>query len=40
MMGYLGLSTRSKKWVKTKMKTTINFYGKDNEVVFSCTLFV
>jgi hypothetical protein len=33
MMGYNDLNTRNKKRVETQMKTTINLYGKRNEVV-------
>jgi hypothetical protein len=33
MMGYSGLSTRSKKGVEMRMKTTISFYGHGDEVV-------
>jgi hypothetical protein len=31
--GYSGLNTSSKKGVKTRMKTTISFYDKKDEVV-------
>jgi hypothetical protein len=35
-MGYSGLSTRSKKIVEMKMKTTISFYGHGNQVASWC----
>jgi len=33
MMGHNDLSIRNKKGVKIKMKTTLSFYGKGNEVI-------
>jgi hypothetical protein len=34
MIGYNGMNTSSEKGVKSRIKTTINLYGKGNEVVF------
>jgi hypothetical protein len=33
MIGYNDLNTRSKKGVKMRMKTTLSFYDKGNEVI-------
>jgi hypothetical protein len=32
MVNYIGMYTRSKKWMKTRMETTIGLYGKGNEI--------
>jgi hypothetical protein len=33
MVNYIGVYTRSKKGIKTKMEKIIGFYGKGNEII-------
>ncbi len=33
MMNYSGLNTKSQKWIKMRMKRTMSFYGKWNEII-------
>ncbi len=33
MMNYSGLNTKNKKWIKMRMKRTMSFYGKWNEII-------
>jgi len=34
-VSYIGMYTRSKKGIKVKMETTVNLYGKGNEIISS-----
>jgi hypothetical protein len=34
MMGYSGMGIRDKKGVEMRMKTIINLYGNENEIIF------
>jgi hypothetical protein len=33
MANYISMCTRNKKGIETKMETTIDFYGKGNEII-------
>ncbi len=37
---YIGMYTRSKKGIKTRIETTIDLYGKGNEIIFRHSLCV
>jgi len=34
IMNYIDMYSRSKKCIKMKMETTIDLYGKGNEIIF------
>jgi hypothetical protein len=40
MTCYTGMNTSGQNAIKTKIKTTISFYGKENEIVSRCTLVI
>jgi len=40
MVSYIGMYTRSKKGIKTKMETIVGFYGKGNEIISWCSLCI
>jgi hypothetical protein len=40
MVRYIGMYTRNKKGIETRMETTIGHYGKGNEIISQCLLCV
>jgi len=37
---YTSMCTRSQKGIKMKMETIVGLYGKENEIIFWCSLHV
>jgi hypothetical protein len=40
MVSYISMYTKSQKGIQTRMETTVGFYGKGNEIISWCSLYV